>query len=187
MLNCLFSFLSAEILSNLGSPHSVHEDAEKQPQADVKEGKNRVAASCPTVWQIREGNCCCWCLISDFNNICYVPQNQHCLSLHQRGEGSVDPNHLSNIEVNETYNVQYSTVFFAYGSQAHALCPFLILFICLLRFFWSVSLRWWSYPTLAVPSWASYQCWMHKPNQVDPGRGLRVQNPSAFDSGKDVG
>ncbi|XP_020620225.1 ETS translocation variant 1-like isoform X2 [Orbicella faveolata] len=26
-----------EILSNLGSPHSVHEDAEKQPQADVKE------------------------------------------------------------------------------------------------------------------------------------------------------
>jgi len=44
MLNCLFSFLSAEILSNLGSPHSVHEDAEKPPQADVKEGKNSVAA-----------------------------------------------------------------------------------------------------------------------------------------------
>lgn len=47
MLNCLFSFLSAEILSNLGSPHSVHEDAEKPPQADVKEGKNSVAAWIP--------------------------------------------------------------------------------------------------------------------------------------------
>jgi len=44
MLNCLFSFFFTEILSNLGSPHSVHEDAEKQPQADVKEGKNYLAA-----------------------------------------------------------------------------------------------------------------------------------------------
>ena len=43
MLNRIFSFFFTEILSNLGSPHSVHEDAEKQPQADVKEGKNSVA------------------------------------------------------------------------------------------------------------------------------------------------
>ena len=87
--------------------------------------------SLPTVWQICGRNYCCWCLISDFNIICYVPQNQHCLSLHQRGEESVDPNHQSNIEVNKIYNVQCCTVFFAYGSQAHALCPFLILFIYL--------------------------------------------------------
>ena len=44
ILSCLFPFFFAEILSNLGSPHPVNEDAEKQPQADVKEGKNHVAA-----------------------------------------------------------------------------------------------------------------------------------------------
>ena len=43
-LNSLFSFFFAEILSNLGSPHPVQEDAEKQPQADVKEGENHVVA-----------------------------------------------------------------------------------------------------------------------------------------------
>lgn len=85
--------------------------------------------SCPIVWQICERNCCCWCLISDFNIICYFPQNQHCLSLHQRGEESVDPNHQSNIEVNKTYNVQYCTVFFAKPMLYK--CPFLILFIYL--------------------------------------------------------
>ena len=47
MLNPIFSFFFTEILSNLGSPHSVHEDAEKQPQADVKEGKNSVATWIP--------------------------------------------------------------------------------------------------------------------------------------------
>lgn len=79
--------------------------------------------SCPTVWQICERNCCCWCLISDFNIICYFPQNQHCLSLHQRGEESVDPNHQSNIEVNKTYNVPriVLAVLHCFLCQAYAL------------------------------------------------------------------